>query len=140
MKTHIVYFVQAATMKLIKIGCTSDFPKRMESMRVGSPDELILLWRSGPMGRLEAYAAENRLHRKFAAFHVRGEWFSSEPELASFVSDLISISPHDRASGNLEFVESVFRDEVQEFVPEEKERAMFRRNTKAQNFGRPKRR
>ena len=95
MLNHIVYILQAQILGLLKIGCTKNFSQRMVDLQVGSPDELTLLWRSGPMTQSEAFAAERYLHEKFAAFHVRGEWHSPAPELLSFIKDVAVACPSD---------------------------------------------
>lgn len=78
-----VYFVQAETLGLIKIGVTNDTARRLGSLQTFSPDRLKLL---GLMicparGSLEAW-----LHNRFADARSHGEWFNPTPALVEFIA------------------------------------------------------
>lgn len=77
-----IYFLQADTLRLIKIGVTNDTSKRLSSMQTMSPDKLTLL---GLMicpsyGALEAW-----LHNRFREHRAHGEWFHPALELMAFI-------------------------------------------------------
>lgn len=78
--TGSVYFIQARTLGLIKIGYSSDVKKRIETLQTGCPDEIDLL-RTIP-GSVEL---ERAIHGRFAASRVRGEWFTPSAELMQFI-------------------------------------------------------
>ena len=78
-----VYFVQAATLRLIKIGSTSNLDRRLKLMRTGSPDRLDVV---GVMTPDDAWATEVDLHERFAADREHGEWFSPSAELVAFIN------------------------------------------------------
>lgn len=75
-----VYFIQAGSDGPIKIGCARDVIKRRGQLQISHPSALrILLTIPGNQ------ALEAELHVKFAAAHVRGEWFSPTAELLAFI-------------------------------------------------------
>jgi hypothetical protein len=74
-----VYFVAAGSR--VKIGWSKKVAARMAQLQVGSPEPLKLLGVM-PGGRL----AEKRLHERFAASRLSGEWFDATPELLAFVA------------------------------------------------------
>jgi hypothetical protein len=68
--SHNVYFIEAISTGLVKIGWTSDLEQRLYALRKGSPVELRLV-KCIPGDR----SLESALHRRFRAHRVRGEWF-----------------------------------------------------------------
>jgi hypothetical protein len=77
----MIYFVQESASGNIKIGQTANSKSlrgRLISLRTGNSSTLRLL------GTI-AEASEPELHDKFAAAHVRGEWFEPCPELIAFI-------------------------------------------------------
>ena len=72
--SHKVYFVEAVSTGLVKIGWTSNLEKRLYALRRGNAVELVLL-KCIPGDR----AVEAALHRRFRAYRVRGEWFRVDP-------------------------------------------------------------
>lgn len=76
-----VYFVLAAKSELIKIGYAQDGWKRLGSLQVGSPEELLML------GLIRTYLPlelERDLHERFKAHRVRGEWFKVCDEIVDY--------------------------------------------------------
>lgn len=67
-KTPHTYVVGMEGSNLVKIGYAADPKKRLQSLQVGQPAALNLLWYTP--GDFEA-----ALHRTFEAYRVRGEWF-----------------------------------------------------------------
>jgi hypothetical protein len=65
----------------VKIGKTEGDPKkRMATLQCGNADELTLL--------ATDYTSEGELHRKFAHYHVRGEWFVLSEEIKQYIETL----------------------------------------------------
>ncbi len=75
-----VYFVQAIAGGPIKIGMARDVVSRLNHLQVASPVKLALLG-TIPGGR----AVERRLHEKFSANRLHGEWFTPTRELLEYV-------------------------------------------------------
>ena len=85
----MVYFIQAGHDGPIKIGCSNrNFEKRLKQLQTGSHKELIVL------GIMEGgLFEEKKLHEKFKAYHLRGEWFKPSIELKSFIVDNLGGEP-----------------------------------------------
>ena len=80
-----VYFIQHGKGGDIKIGTTTSNPHvRMARLQTGTPIELKLLV-AAPGGPSE----EQAMHQRFAALHVRGEWFRAEASLLGFIEGLL---------------------------------------------------
>lgn len=78
-----IYFLQNGRRKVVKIGYTRDHGGRVSSMQSANPEELrVLATIRGT--RL----AEAELHKRFAKYNVRGEWFRLEGDLAKYVAGL----------------------------------------------------
>jgi hypothetical protein len=76
-----VYFIQCnGDQGPIKIGFTTrkDARSRMSDMTTGNPYELHLIGT-----RPGTVRGERKLHRKFKAQHLRGEWFAWSEDLAA---------------------------------------------------------
>lgn len=78
-----IYFLQNGRRKIIKIGFTRDHGGRFASLQMANPDELKVLATIRGTRLLEA-----ELHKRFAKFTVRGEWFRLEGDLAKYVAGL----------------------------------------------------
>ena len=73
-KKGFVYFIREAGTDHIKIGRTDgDVNKRLSCLQVGNPHELILL---KVLKCDDSIQAENILHKRFAEYHIRGEWYN----------------------------------------------------------------
>jgi hypothetical protein len=80
--TAYVYFVQAATTGLIKIGCTGNVKKRLLELQAMNSEVLTLL--GCRPGSLEEEAF---LHERFADLRRHGEWFKPATELLAFIRE-----------------------------------------------------
>jgi Meiotically Up-regulated Gene 113 (MUG113) protein len=133
MKNHFVYIIQAKTMRLLKFGRTSRMSVRLSELQIGSPDELTVLWISSAMDFGQACKAEKYLHDKFDPFHVRGEWYSPESEVISFVDGLISAAPSGIEGADIRLIESLaeFKQEEIDIPSLERPHKPFPRNNKS---------
>jgi hypothetical protein len=72
-----IYFIQAPDCGPVKIGFTTDHPKRrLTQLQTGSPVELTL--RAMIRG---THKDELSLHAQFAANRLHGEWFTPHPDM-----------------------------------------------------------
>lgn len=92
-RRQIIYFIQAKTPDgrgPIKIGYTASTApsdrRRIDDLQTGCPYELVVL-RFLPGTRRE----EKALHKRFADFRMRGEWFEYTPGLAAFILRFSSV-------------------------------------------------
>ncbi len=75
------YFIQDGDYGPIKIGISGDVDKRLRCIQSCNPRQVRLLCAiNGDM--------EMKLHAKFAAFRISGEWFKPVPVLVDFISQL----------------------------------------------------
>ena len=89
-----VYFVRSGGR--VKIGKADNIKDRLVHIRTSSPYpiQLIAIEDGG-------HAVERRLHARFKAFRVHGEWFELAPILAEYISTLSLIRrAHVAAAGN----------------------------------------
>jgi len=76
-----VYFVICMDAERCKIGFTKgDVEKRLKNLQTGSASELIMIAKHP--GTTET---ERRLHEKFAANRLHGEWFELTNELRAYM-------------------------------------------------------
>jgi len=81
-KTSYVYFIQAETTGLIKIGVTNKPATRLKALQTGSP----MLLR--PLGLIEGDTRlEAALHAQFKHLRRHGEWFEPSAELLAFIKE-----------------------------------------------------
>lgn len=82
-RPEFVYFVEAETSRLIKIGVARDMTERLRGLQTGSPDKLrvIALIRTADPERLEQV-----LHLEFRDTRQHGEWFKPSPELVALIA------------------------------------------------------
>lgn len=118
MPNHFVYIIQAKTMRLLKFGRTSNVKRRLMDLQLGSPDELAVLWTSGPMDFDQSVRAEAFLHNRLDAFHVRGEWYSPEKEVIELVEGLMGVAPSSMAGTDIRLLEAIASHTVLELQPE----------------------
>jgi hypothetical protein len=76
----MIYFVQDQATCFIKIGYAAEARNRLSGLQVGNPLQLVLL--ATMPGDRDSEAA---LHRRFAEYHTRGEWFRPGPNLLRFL-------------------------------------------------------
>lgn len=77
---EFVYFIEATTSGLIKIGSASNPVGRLAALQTGSPERLRLLG-TEPGGA----ARERELHSIFAADRSHGEWFHPSEALLNLI-------------------------------------------------------
>lgn len=68
MSDAVVYAIAAG--RRVKIGHTTDLPRRMREIQVACPDPIVCLGSAAGGGSLE-----KALHRQFGHARVHGEWF-----------------------------------------------------------------
>lgn len=78
-----VYFAQAGRGPRIKIGTTSNLSGRLKGLKHPLIGKLRVLG-VVPGG----YEVESRMHQRFAAYRIKGEWFNMAGELEEFVDRL----------------------------------------------------
>lgn len=74
-------------MGLVKIGCADNAVRRLGTLQVGSPTELVL---RGVFHTDDAPQFEADLHARFAHLRVRGEWFRLHPDMDVVLAGLCS--------------------------------------------------
>lgn len=73
-----VYFIKSE--EFVKIGATTSHPAyRVCELQTGNPIQLRLLFYIKCKMSSSAWSLEQRLHKDFQKYHVRGEWFMREP-------------------------------------------------------------
>ena len=83
-----VYFIQSGEGGPIKIGKSISVKSRLSSLRTASGTELRLMGTIAPGGPTEA-----EMHRRFACFRLRREWFTPADELLKFIADSTYTEP-----------------------------------------------
>lgn len=81
-QTQSVYFIQAESGP-IKIGIALDPGERLAGLQISHFEKLTLL--AAVEGGI---ALETELHRRFARFKIRGEWFERCPEIEAEIARL----------------------------------------------------
>lgn len=82
-KTRGVYFVQDTT-GAIKIGQAKDVWKRLGSLSSGTPLELRLV---GFVPTENLDETEKEMHKRFAAYRFKGEWFWPDDDLEEYITE-----------------------------------------------------
>jgi hypothetical protein len=75
-----LYVVQAGAAGPVKIGTTTNLPRRVAELQVGNAAALTVLLKIPGDG-----GDEVRLHRRFARLRERGEWFRPDPEILAWI-------------------------------------------------------
>ncbi len=78
---RFVYFVQARGGGPVKIGMTSNVPRRLRQLQAASDEELVVR-RTVRVHVSKARTMERNLHAHFDEARLDGEWFRPVPELA----------------------------------------------------------
>lgn len=81
-RQRYVYFVEAKTLGLIKIGSTNDMRGRLVKMQIDCPVQILLL---GKIKVQKDGFTEGKVHRIFKGMRFRGEWFHDCDELREFI-------------------------------------------------------
>lgn len=93
--TSIVYFIKNAS-GLVKIGWTSDIDRRVKFIARAEQSELEVLATIPGGANLE-----RKLHIRFAADRIRGEWFTLSPDIKGFIAECLSGSFEDQKLARL---------------------------------------
>jgi hypothetical protein len=81
---RLIYFVECG--EFVKIGFTTrDVSERISELECGNPASMKLI---GTMV-VHDESDDRRLHKRFAIFHHRGEWFRKTPELLRAIEELL---------------------------------------------------
>ena len=73
-----VYFIQEEhKFDRFKIGFTRNLAQRLADLQIGNPDVLVVYKTIENV----TVKTEHRLHRYFAKYHIRGEWYSVTPDM-----------------------------------------------------------
>lgn len=78
-----VYFISAEETARVKIGYSIDPHRRLAQLKTGSPCTLKM---AGIIKNTSA-SLENKLHKKFSADRINGEWFHMSSEIKTFISE-----------------------------------------------------
>lgn len=81
----MIYFVQGAITRLIKIGKAVDCEHRLKALQCGSPDKLHIIKQIYVDNDVEA---EYLIHSRFHFCRQHGEWFSENEKLVKFLNSL----------------------------------------------------
>jgi len=81
--TPTIYFVQSIDGGPVKIGYTTQLPKRLADLRSMNPRFLVLL---ASMPGTED--DERRLHERFSTTRLHGEWFKSTTDLVALIASV----------------------------------------------------
>lgn len=81
-KPSCVYFLRSNG--LIKIGLTTDLPKRIAALKTASANVIELIATVAGDRQLEM-----KLHKRFAHLRQHGEWFAENDELKGFIEGLL---------------------------------------------------
>lgn len=74
-----VYLIQASESKNLKIGFSSNPDRRIKKLQTGNKEKLSMI------GLIRGGAkTEKMLHKMFASYRERGEWFRNSEEIRSF--------------------------------------------------------
>ena len=77
-----VYFIQEEhKFDRFKIGFTRNLAQRLADLQIGNPDVLVVYKTIENV----TVKTEHRLHRYFAKYHIRGEWYSVTPDMIESV-------------------------------------------------------
>lgn len=90
MSTEWVYFVLDRWSRAVKIGCSYQPERRLKALQTAHPNELKLLFVIDA-----AECSEADFHERFAAAHLRGEWFEVKGELREFIEERLRAAGKD---------------------------------------------
>ena len=76
-----VYFIQCGAFT--KIGHASDLNERLNALAAMIPFAVTIVRLEPFVDTAAARQREKQLHQRFAIAHHRGEWFATEPEIAT---------------------------------------------------------
>jgi hypothetical protein len=87
-----LYFIQCGDGGPIKIGVSFDPFVRLRTLQTAAPYPLQLLHSSGPL--LDAPGYEARLHKRYAAIRLHGEWFLPADSLLVHITQIKALDSY----------------------------------------------
>jgi hypothetical protein len=84
----VVYFIQAESGGLIKIGKTANLRQRFKAIQSNCPQKLRIL----AIVSQDTYT-EVELHVRFAEYRKHGEWFESHEDILAFIESVDDVRP-----------------------------------------------
>lgn len=85
---EVVYVLGTPGSNVVKIGRTTNLPKRLADIQRMSPVPLVVLWTC-----LGGHELETNLHRHFKAIRSHGEWFSFTEDPVDLIRSAVSARP-----------------------------------------------
>ncbi len=70
-----VYLIQCGDLPYYKVGISESPHERLANLQEANPQTLSLLLTCGFPGKIEAYNAEQAVHRELWDCNIHGEWF-----------------------------------------------------------------
>lgn len=71
-----IYMFHCVGTEYYKIGSTNNLDYRLKAVQTSNPHKIVLFTSiSTILPRSKIIKWEKKLHKKFATFHIRGEWF-----------------------------------------------------------------
>ncbi|RYG87375.1 MAG: GIY-YIG nuclease family protein [Alphaproteobacteria bacterium] len=104
MRTAFVYLIGPKAGP-IKIGHAANVKTRLHSLQIGNWEPISIL-HSVTVPLFTAAAAEAALHKRFADYRVRGEWFSAPLEMLKAALENIAHEAQDADAANDTFHEN----------------------------------
>lgn len=95
----MVYFVQEdedVEDGFIKIGYANSlygYHGRLEKIQVGNPRQLEVI-ATIPGDKINSKYLEKQIKEKLQDFHIRGEWYSPDPEVFEYIANIQGILLH----------------------------------------------
>lgn len=83
----IVYFIGNEEFGRVKIGKTTNLFSRLSTLQVGSPFTLKVL---GFIGDDNHHVKEKEVHKKFAEYHIHGEWYELNEKIYDYINKYCS--------------------------------------------------
>lgn len=93
----MIYFILSSEINAVKIGFTTNVEQRLSVLQTGSPHELKLVKVISGSPR-----KEKQLHKKFAEYNIRGEWFHWNDVIKNYVETLTPYK--DAVTTNEDFI------------------------------------
>ena len=91
---HYCYIFQANIF--VKIGYTNNIESRLETVQTSCPYNVVVICVFPYQTEIAAREMEISLHRRFAKFRVRGEWFRAKETIKHLRNNgKLIASPHD---------------------------------------------
>lgn len=100
-----VYFILGEETGHFKIGRTNDVEKRVKALQIGCPESLSVY---GVLPAVDPSALERALHKRFAKYRLRGEWFADPDDEICLFADMYGYE----AEGTHRIWEQAYADDL----------------------------